>query len=51
MDDVTTLELDQLNEQRAVLRDGNGTTVTISRGRWEELGRRTALVMRLDADQ
>jgi hypothetical protein len=50
-DDATmTLELDQLNGERAVLRDGS-TSLTISRARWDELGRPAALQVLLNPDR
>lgn len=41
-----TLELDQLNSERAVLRDG-ATQLTISRNDWDALGKPAELLVHL----
>lgn len=44
---VERLELDQLNTERAVLRNEAGTELRLSRARWEEMGRPDPLVIQV----
>jgi hypothetical protein len=42
-----TLELDQLNSERAILKDAAGNSLTLSRAVWDQHGRPHSLVLPL----
>jgi hypothetical protein len=42
------LSLDQLNGERAILRDGAGNSLTLTRTEWDQRGRPHLLVLPID---